>query len=163
MSLKKPTSKNTNNGMLQFLALQLPYHQIAIRLKIVNHEKFEAVPQLTGGQKPYESVHTLSRISFNTNWIHVLYLVVLLSWNLRSFNKNVNYHEHLMFHKLKTYLRTQQSDIWNRNHEIRTSGSLTLKIQGSYIWVFTVLARWIRSAPSGKNKKWYLLKYTKLE
>ena len=53
--------------MLQLLALKLPYHQIAIRVKIVNHEKFEAVPQLTRGQKPYESVHRLSRISVNTN------------------------------------------------------------------------------------------------
>ena len=53
--------------MLQLLALKLPYHKIPIRLKVVSHEKFEAVPQLTRGQKPYESVHTLSRISVNTN------------------------------------------------------------------------------------------------
>ena len=46
---------------------------------MVNHEKFEAVPQLTRGQKPYESVHRLSRISVNTNRIDVLYLNVLLS------------------------------------------------------------------------------------
>ena len=57
---KKPTAKNTNDRMLQFLALKL-------RLKIVNHEKFEAVPQLTRGQKPCESVHRLSRISVDTN------------------------------------------------------------------------------------------------
>ena len=38
-----------------------------------------------------------------------------------------------MFHKLRTYLRTWQPDIWNHNYEIRTNGSLTLKIQGSYI------------------------------
>ena len=37
-----------------------------------------------------------------------------------------------MFHKLRTYLRTSQSDIWNHNHKIKTNGSLTLKIQGSY-------------------------------
>ena len=42
--LNKPTAKNTNDGILQFLVLKLPYYCIAIRLKILNHEKFEAVP-----------------------------------------------------------------------------------------------------------------------
>ena len=36
----KSTTKNTNNGMLEFQALNL---------------KFDAVPQLTGGQKSSES------------------------------------------------------------------------------------------------------------
>ena len=35
--------------MLKFQALKLPYRQIAIRLKIVNCKKFDAVPQLAGG------------------------------------------------------------------------------------------------------------------
>ena len=43
ISLEKLTAKNTNDGMLQFLALKLLYHYIAIRLKIVNHEEFEAI------------------------------------------------------------------------------------------------------------------------
>ena len=60
--------------MLQFLAIKLPYHKIGIRLKTVNHDKFEAVPQLTRGQKPYESVHRLLGIFVNTNGIHALYL-----------------------------------------------------------------------------------------
>ena len=52
INVEKPAAKNTDDG---------------IRLKTVNHEKFEAVPQLTRGQKPYESVHRLSTISVNTN------------------------------------------------------------------------------------------------
>ena len=47
-----------NNEMLQFQALLLAYHQIAIALKIVNYKKFDVVPQLTGRQK----VHTDSKI-----------------------------------------------------------------------------------------------------
>ena len=39
----KSTAKNTDDGMLQLLVLKFPYHQIAIRLKKVNHEKFESV------------------------------------------------------------------------------------------------------------------------
>ena len=103
-SLQKPNAKTTNDGMWQFLSLKLPYHWTAIRLKIVNHKKFNAERQLTRAQTPFESLHRLSRISVNTNWIDVLHLIVLLSWNLRSFNKNVNNHEHLMLHKLRTYL-----------------------------------------------------------
>ena len=34
--------------MIEFQAVKLPYHQTAIRLTIVNHKKFDAVPQLTG-------------------------------------------------------------------------------------------------------------------
>ena len=36
-------------------------------LKIVHHEKFEAIPQMTRGENPHESAHRLSRISVNTN------------------------------------------------------------------------------------------------
>ena len=43
--------------MLEFHALKLRCHQIAIRLKIVNYKKFYAVPQLTGAKKPSESLH----------------------------------------------------------------------------------------------------------
>ena len=42
--------------------LELPYHLIAIRLKIINYKKFDAVPQLTGEQKPSKSFHLLSKI-----------------------------------------------------------------------------------------------------
>ena len=52
ISLEKPTAKNTNDGMLQFLAFKLPCHRIVITLRIVNYEKSEAVSQLTRGQKP---------------------------------------------------------------------------------------------------------------
>ena len=41
--------------------------------------------------------------------------------------------------KLRTYLRIQQPDTQACHHKIRTNGSLTLKIQGSYIRVSTVL------------------------
>ena len=49
--------------MLQLQALKPQYHLIAIRL----HEdcKFDAVPQLTRGQKPSGSLHKLSRIFVN--------------------------------------------------------------------------------------------------
>ena len=43
--------------MSEFQALKLRCHRIAIRLKIVNYRKFYAVPQLTGAQKPSESLH----------------------------------------------------------------------------------------------------------
>ena len=65
VSLRKRTAKNNNDGMLQLLALKLPCH--TIRLKIVKHEKSEAVTQLTRGQKPFENLHRLSSTSVNTN------------------------------------------------------------------------------------------------
>ena len=40
----KSTVKNTDNGMLEFQALKLPYHYVAIRFKIVNYKKLDAVP-----------------------------------------------------------------------------------------------------------------------
>ena len=63
------------------------------------------------------------QISVNPCQIHAEYLIVLLCWKLISFNKNVNYHEHFMFHKLRTYLRTWQPDVCVRNHYIRTYDS----------------------------------------
>ena len=48
--------------MLQFQALKVQYHKIAIRLKILNYKKFAAVPRLTVGQRPSGSLHRLSRI-----------------------------------------------------------------------------------------------------
>ena len=39
MNLLKSTVKNTNNGMLEFQALKLSYHYVAIRSKIVNYNK----------------------------------------------------------------------------------------------------------------------------
>ena len=48
--------------MLEFQALKLPYHSIAIRLKIISCKKFDAAPELTGGQKPSESLHWLLKI-----------------------------------------------------------------------------------------------------
>ena len=76
---RKATTKKTNDGTnVAVPSTQTPISLIGIRLKIVTHEKFEAVPQLTRGQKPYESVHRLSRISANTNKIHILYLCYCL-------------------------------------------------------------------------------------
>ena len=55
MSLITQTTNITrlNNEMLQFQALLLACHSIAITLKIVNYKKFDVLPQLTGGQKVY--------------------------------------------------------------------------------------------------------------
>ena len=64
-----------------------------------------------------------------TEYMYVYTVLVLLSWNLRFLIKNVNYHEHLMFHKLRTYLRTWQPDIWNCNHEIRTTAAWPWKVK----------------------------------
>ena len=123
--------------------------KIAIGLKIVNYKKFDAVPQLAPGQEQSESlrwpfkimiIQAVSKpwlISVNTYWIHVLYLIVLLCWNLICFNKNVNYPVILLLHKLNTYLRTLQSYVWVQIIKIRTNGSLTLKIRGSYIRVLS--------------------------
>ena len=50
------TNRTYLNEIDQFQALLLPCHQIARAyhiLKIVNYIKFDAVPQLTGGQKVY--------------------------------------------------------------------------------------------------------------
>ena len=64
--------------MLQFSALKFSYHQIGIRLKIVNHEKFEAVPQLTRGQKHYESVIDYQEsMSTQTEYIYCACATVL--------------------------------------------------------------------------------------
>ena len=49
--------KSVNNVMLKFKALKLPYGLIIIRLKIVNCKKFDAVPQIAGGQTWSESSH----------------------------------------------------------------------------------------------------------
>ena len=43
--------------MLQFQAGKLRSHQIAIGFKIVNYRKFDDEPQLTGAEKPSESLH----------------------------------------------------------------------------------------------------------
>ena len=44
IDLYKSTVKNTNNGTLGFQALKHSYHYIAIRSKIVNYKKLDAVP-----------------------------------------------------------------------------------------------------------------------
>ena len=46
--------------MLEFQALKLRFHRIAVRLNTVNYRKFYAAPQLTGAQKLSESLHVLS-------------------------------------------------------------------------------------------------------
>ena len=43
--------------MLEFQALTLTYHRIAIRVKIVNYKKFYSALKKTGGQRPSESLH----------------------------------------------------------------------------------------------------------
>ena len=55
-------NKYINNGMLDFQTFKLPYHLIAIRLKIANYKKFDVVLQLNGGQNPSESLHRLFKI-----------------------------------------------------------------------------------------------------
>ena len=43
--------------MSKFQAFTFSYHQITIKLIFVSHKKFDAVPQLTGGQKPSKRLH----------------------------------------------------------------------------------------------------------
>ena len=56
--------------MLEFQALKLPHHLIAIRFKIANNKKFHAVPQLTGAQK-------LSSSYTGATWLLILSILIL--------------------------------------------------------------------------------------
>ena len=76
MSLITRTTNRTGlNEILQFQALLLACHKIAITLKIVNYKKFDVVPKLTGGQKvlskmimiqPIQALSDLSQHRLNT-------------------------------------------------------------------------------------------------
>ena len=91
--------------MLQPQAIELPYHQIVIRLKIVSCKKFDAVSRLDEELKS-ESLDRLLKIIIHTvqaltgiceHILNTCTVLVLLCRNLIYFNQDVNYCVHLCF------------------------------------------------------------------